>query len=362
MGEGKIPRSLGLKAGERVEVRSKAEILSTLDKNARLDELPFMPQMLEYCGKQFQVHKHVHKLCSFATRPAGNKISNTVNLKGMECNGQAFGGCEMRCMILWKEAWLKRVEQFESPRASERYGELDSLCVTTEGLQCSESDIWTGTRARSDESGIGEPVYVCQATQIPHATLPLPRWDIRQYFEDYASGNVCMSKILSGLLYQLYHHGLVGVGVGFGSLFRWLYDVFQISRGGTPYPSRWGQVPKNSRTPSASLNLEIGELVRVKDYKEILKTLNEDGMNRGMGFHPELSIHCGKTFRVLQRPRKLVDEKTGRLMLLKNECIVLDGADCQGRFTNPLNCPRASYAYWREIWLERVPEKTCKHV
>jgi hypothetical protein len=36
---------------------------------------------------------------------------------------------------------------------------------------------------------------------------------------------------------------------------------------------------------------------------------------------------------------------------------VLDGADCEGKYTIPLNCPRASYPYWREIWLERVPER-----
>jgi hypothetical protein len=24
-------------------------------------------------------------------------------------------------------------------------------------------------------------------------------------------------------------------------------------------------------------------------------------------------------------------------------------------------CPRAIYPYWREIWLERVPEGHCKH-
>jgi hypothetical protein len=286
-------------------------------------------------------------------------MSNAVNLKGVHCDGQAYGGCEMRCMILWKEAWLKRVGEFESASISERRGERDHVSATTEGLECTEREIWAGTHAQHDETGTGEPVYVCQATQLPHATQPLPRWAFRQYFEDYVSGNVCMSKILSGLLFQVYHHGLVGIGVGFGSLFLWLYDVFQSIRGGTPYPCRWGKVPKNSRTPSANLNLQIGELVRVKDYGEILKTLNEEGMNRGMGFHPELSIHCGKTFRVLQRPLKIVDEKTGRLMVLKNECIVLDGADCQGRYTHPLNCARASYPYYREVWLERVPEKTC---
>jgi hypothetical protein len=64
--------------------------------------------------------------------------------------------------------------------------------------------------------------------------------------------------------------------------------------------------------------------------------------------------YCGKQFRVLQRAGKIMNERTGQLMQLKNECLVLEGADCVGRYTNPLSCPRSCYPYWREIWLERV--------
>lgn len=46
-----------LKAGDWVEVRNKEEILATLDKRGRLEEMPFMPQMFKYCGPQFQVYK-----------------------------------------------------------------------------------------------------------------------------------------------------------------------------------------------------------------------------------------------------------------------------------------------------------------
>jgi len=35
--------------------RSKHEILATLDKSGRLEGLPFMPQMLKYCGRSFKV-------------------------------------------------------------------------------------------------------------------------------------------------------------------------------------------------------------------------------------------------------------------------------------------------------------------
>ena len=41
-----------VRAGDSVIVRSKEEILRTLDKNGRLDGMPFMPQMFEYCGKR----------------------------------------------------------------------------------------------------------------------------------------------------------------------------------------------------------------------------------------------------------------------------------------------------------------------
>ena len=39
---------MALRAGDWVEVRSKEEILATLDENGRLEDLPFMPQMLQY--------------------------------------------------------------------------------------------------------------------------------------------------------------------------------------------------------------------------------------------------------------------------------------------------------------------------
>ena len=52
-----------LRAGEWVEVKSKEEILRTLDTNGELDGMPFMPEMFAFCGKRFQVYKRAHKTC-----------------------------------------------------------------------------------------------------------------------------------------------------------------------------------------------------------------------------------------------------------------------------------------------------------
>jgi hypothetical protein len=333
-------QSLALAVGELVEVRPLGEILSTLNKQARLDELPFMPQMIQCCGKQFRVRKRAHKLCDTAFGTGARRLDNAVYLDGLQCDGEAYGGCEMRCHIVWKEAWLKRVEP--NARAT-------SSTAAASQAGCSEADIWAAAKSRDADGDI----FVCQATQMVEATKSLSPWSPGQYVEDYKSGNVPLSRILSGILFFVYSK-LVVSGVGFGSALRWAYDAVQKIRGGVPFPERPGLLPKGGPTPAVKLGLEVGDLVRIRSHDEILQTVDENLMNRGMGFHPEMVPYCGKTFRVRQRVRKIINERTGRLVELKNSCLVLDGADCIGRYSRPLNCPRASNPYWREIWLERV--------
>ena len=74
-----------LRAGDWVQVRSKEEILSTLDANGRLDELPFMPEMLQYCGMKMQVSKRAHKTCDPAVGIVGRKMASTVHLENIRC-------------------------------------------------------------------------------------------------------------------------------------------------------------------------------------------------------------------------------------------------------------------------------------
>ena len=44
-----------LSVGDWVEVKSQEEILRTLDADAELDGMPFMPEMFEFCGQKLQV-------------------------------------------------------------------------------------------------------------------------------------------------------------------------------------------------------------------------------------------------------------------------------------------------------------------
>ena len=108
-------------------------------------------------------------------------------------------------------------------------------------------------------------------------------------------------------------------------------------------------------TPTCSLNLQPGELVRVKSHKDILATIDKNYFNRGLAFDAELVPSCGKTFRVQARVSKFIDEKTGKMKTLKTPAVILEGVWCESRYSNcKMFCPRAIYSWWREIWLERV--------
>ena len=137
-----------------------------------------------------------------------------------------------------------------------------------------------------------EPSYVCQITQLPSATTHLPMTRVSQYAEDYTSGNVTLGEMLRGFGYAGYYW-LSEAGIGVGPLMRWLYDRFQAMYGGIPFPRKSGVIGAGQRTPERVLNLEPGEFVRVKPYKEILATLDTTNRNRGLLFDAEMVPYCG---------------------------------------------------------------------
>ena len=341
-----------LSAGDLVQVRSKEEILSTLDADGRLDGLPFMPQMFRYCGRQFKVLARAHKTCDVIAGEA-RRLHDGIHLD-IRCDGQAYGGCQAACLLFWKGAWLKPLGSngaLESPAAPS---------ATTTDAACTEDDVWRATQTKDSESG--DTIYFCQATRVPYFTEPLAWWDLRQYIEDYRAGNVSLGTLARGSLYQLYHHGAQAWRHRAGRPARWFYDVIQRAIGGIPFPNKPGRVPNDTPAPVAELNLQPGELVRIKTHDEILATITGGGMNRGLLFDKEMVPFCGKVVRVKARVHTFVDERTGKLRSMKTPAVMLEGVWCQSRYSNKkMFCPRAIYSWWREIWLERVAQDEPDH-
>jgi len=349
MTESSIPHRLSLCADDWVQVRSKEEILSTLDQNGRLEQMPFMPEMFQFCGKTFRVGKRAHKTCDPVNGLQSRRLPDAVHLEGLRCDGSAHAGCQAGCLIFWKEAWIKSVD---GPGASA--SPVTKPANQPQAKGCSEGEVLRGTIAVEQPVGVEEPIYVCQATQVAAATTPLPWYDVKQYIEDYRSGNVTIFQMVSAWVFWTYHN-LCGVGLGLGSAMRWAYDACMKAVGGSPYPWRIGRIPKGSRTPACKLDVQEGETVRIKDYQEILETLDEDWKNRGLYFDAEMVPYTNGTYKVLKRVNRIIDEKTGKMLNFKNECLILDEVVCQARYAKCRKlCPRAYYLYWREIWVEKV--------
>lgn len=338
---------LPLSADSWVEVRSREEILATLDEQGRLDGMPFMPEMLRHCGKRLRVSKRAHKTCDTITYRGGRSVDAAVHLENVRCDGSAHGGCQAECLTFWKEAWLKPVD---GPSETE-----------TRAAGCDEAQLRAATQRH--EPGEDEPRFVCQATALLEASRALSPWDVRQYVEDFRSGNVQLATFARGLLYRVaeavvhrserLERRLHLSATVSRSLMR-AYDGLQrVLPHGVPYPRRVGTVPPGERTPSETNGeLRPGTWVRVKSYAEILATLDRDNKNRGLYFDAEHVPYCGRRMRVRSLVTRIIEEHSGRMLHFRTPGIILEGATCQGTFSDKrMFCPRAIYPYWRALWL-----------
>jgi hypothetical protein len=323
-----------LRVGDLVEVRSAEEIHGTLDVTGKVDALPFMPEMLAHCGKRFRVSGRAYKACDTIEWRQLRKMENAVHLEDLRCDGSAHGGCQAGCLLYWKDAWLKRVDEAES-NGSEPPADAPSA-VTKETL--------LAAAVTEEQSAGGEPVYSCQATELLRATTrTLKWWEPDQYVEDVRSGNATVPNVVRGLL------------VGFFNKFQQanaqVLPRLCLIHDCKPYPFVLGGA-KQGQTDER-LGLEPGDLVEVKSKEEIFATLDERDRNRGLRFDSEMLHYCGMRARVLRRVEHIIDEQSGKMIHIKGDCIILDGVVCTGTYHR--SCPRRIFPYWRESWLKRVP-------
>src|SRR5437667_11237734 len=103
-----------LRPGDFVEVKAPTEILQTFEAEGTLDHVPFMPEMVEFCGRRFQVSRRVVKTCYYTKAGSSGmrkfRTDDVVLLDGLRCYGAEHDGCQKECMIFWREAWLRKVE------------------------------------------------------------------------------------------------------------------------------------------------------------------------------------------------------------------------------------------------------------
>ena len=313
-----------LRVGDWVEVKSAEQILATLDAEGSRDALPFMPEMLHYCGKRFRVSKSAHKGCDTIKTWRNRRMNDAVHLEDLRCTGGAHDACQAGCLLYWKTAWLKPVP---GPTGDGETGATPPDSAADGGAGCDLDTLQRGTRAPAAEGQTERP-YRCQATEMFRATTPT-HWDPSVYVKDITSGNVSLPDFV--------RFGLLAL-------------LNRLRR----FPHIRGRAKR--RTPQGEvLNLQPGEWVEVRTKDEILLTLNRGLRHRGLSFDIEMLPFCGRRFRVLRRVERLIDDRNGKMLFPKSACLILENVTCSGcRSRNRMFCPRAIYPYWHEVWLKRV--------
>lgn len=305
-----MEQSLRLHCGELVEVRSMEEILRTLDASGKLDGLPFMAEMMRFCGGTYRVFKRADRTCCPPYKARG--MNDTVWLEDVRCDGSSHEGCGAFCAFFWKEAWLKRAPANAVVADAKPAADLVPL----------------QTKTRDQETG----KYLCQASELPGATYPLGiRGNLRTYAMDLWYGNFTLKEFFKVNLL-------------------WAWAKLPPYKKGKRCTWLVGTLTK---TPTESLDLQPGELVEVKSLDEIMATLSTFGQNRGLAFQPEMREFCGKRYRVLARLNCIINELNGEMIKSKNT-VLLNSVTCDGVCRR--GCGRRGYTYWREIWLRRVTD------
>src|SRR5437667_2870412 len=151
--------------GDFVEVKAPTEILQTFEAEGTLDHLSFMPEMVEFCGRRFQVSKRVVKTCYYTKAGSSGmrkfRTDDVVLLDGLRCSGAEHGGCQKACMIFWREAWLRKVEDGVSTQETRRDSKSTLLHI--------DSGDREQLRARLKTLS-GPKTYFCQASELLNAT------------------------------------------------------------------------------------------------------------------------------------------------------------------------------------------------
>jgi hypothetical protein len=308
-----------LRAGDVVEVKSPQEIARTLDEDGALDGLPFMPEMLPFCGQVLRVTRRAEKTC--VEYPGGDyrmrefRHNDVVLLDVSRCSGADHDGCQRACMLFWKTAWLRRVRKSEGREESR-------------GDAPGPNALYLKTK-----SGDGAARYFCQSTQLDKATLPLSTAQVLRK---------CVSDLRSGSRGFLETVRLVFIPI-------WRRIVVEkVQR-----PLAVGTL---TRTPVVTLGLRPGEIVRIKAEAEILKTLDSLARNRGLSCDRGMRQFCGGEYPVRNRLDRMISEATGEMRKVEST-VMLEGLTCLCWWNHLGGCPREDFMYWREAWLERAPSE-----
>jgi hypothetical protein len=98
-----------LQPGDRIRVRSKDEIRSTLNNWNELERCGFMEEMWEFCDTEQAVLKQVVRFLDERDYKV-KRVQHIYLLKDLLCGGTVdFGPCDRSCFFFWRREWLEKL-------------------------------------------------------------------------------------------------------------------------------------------------------------------------------------------------------------------------------------------------------------
>lgn len=105
--------ALGLRPGDTVEVKDRAELAHALTTEGKNKGLRFDQEMLPFCGKTFTVRQRIRRFIDDRTGRMIELKTDSVTLDGVVCSGDWSTSrwlCPRGIYPYWREGWLRRVE------------------------------------------------------------------------------------------------------------------------------------------------------------------------------------------------------------------------------------------------------------
>ena len=233
---------------------------------------------------------------SSATRSTGggmNRMEHAVHLEDVRCDGQGHGGCQAACLVYWKEAWLKRVER----RGGQR--ERSGPAAATAWLQPAVADPGDPQGRRT-----ADRVRSCSHARRP-SCCARPRSGSR-HGSSGSMSRTCGPPTPG--FFTVLRSVAVGAFNEYQDLSVKLLPRWLRIHQGKRFPFLDGT---QRRTPTETLDLQPGELVRIKSKEEIVR---DPGHGQPQPGHEASTPRCSGTAAARRawsgRVERIIDEPT----------------------------------------------------
>ncbi len=165
-------------------VKPLAEIQEALNTNGTIDGLPFMPEMVKFCGQRVQVDRFANQVCANIGEVEIRQLADTVVLQVDRCDGQAQSGPAPKDGRLTQT----EVDATENCATEPRPTETNARPFESEMVRLSKHKIPKSCQVTSI-------CYRCQATELGTATARTSAFNLRQYRVERKTNRVSIGQI-----------------------------------------------------------------------------------------------------------------------------------------------------------------------